>query len=96
MVEIRRTATYATWIDGLHDRRAAARIEARSNRMRLGNPGVVKPVGESVSEMRIDDGPGYRVYFVQRGTTLVILPCGGSKSSQERDIRTAKSLVKEV
>jgi len=64
MVEIRRTAAYAAWIDGLHDRRAAVRIEARINRMRLGNPGDVKPVGEDVSEMRIDHGPGYRVYFV--------------------------------
>jgi putative addiction module killer protein len=96
MVVIRRTTTYAAWIDGLHDRRAAVRIEARINRMRLGNPGDVKPVGEGVSEMRIDYGPGYRVYFVQRGMTLVILLCGGDKGSQERDIRIAKSLAKEV
>jgi putative addiction module killer protein len=96
MVEVRRTARYAAWIDGLRDRRAVVRIEARISRLRLGNPGDVRPVGESVSELRIDYGPGYRVYFVQRGTTLVILLCGGDKSSQERDIRTAKVLAQGI
>jgi putative addiction module killer protein len=73
-----------------------ARIAARIRRLELGNLGDVKPVGEGVSELRIDYGPGYRIYFVQQGNTLVILLCGGDKRTQNKDIRTAKQMAKEV
>ena len=84
------------WLLGLRDQRAAARIATRLERLSQGHWGDVKPVGEGVSELRITYGPGYRVYFVQRGAVLVILLCGGDKGSQDRDIRNAKSLAKEV
>ena len=96
MIEIRQTEVYARWFDSLHDRQARARIDARIRRLSLGNPGDVKPVGEGVSEMRIDSGPGYRVYFVQRGQTLVILLVGGDKHTQERDIKRALKLAREL
>ena len=86
--------TYAQWFDGLRDRQARARIDVRIRRLSLGNPGHVKPVGEGVSELRIDYGPGYRVYFVHRGETLVILLAGGDKNTQARDIRTALDLAR--
>lgn len=73
-----------------------ARIAARIDRLALGNPGDVKPVGAGVSEMRVAYGPGYRVYFVQRGRTLVVLLCGGDKASQGRDVEQAKALAKEL
>ena len=78
------------------DRQARARINARIRRLCLGNPGDVKPVGEGVSELRIDYGPGYRVYFVQRGQTLVVLLAGGDKHTQDRDIKTALELAREL
>jgi putative addiction module killer protein len=84
------------WFDGLKDRAARARITARIRRISLGNPGDVKPVGQGVSEMRIDHGPGYRVYFMQRGRELIILLCGGDKGSQRRDIAQALALAQEV
>lgn len=93
MLEIRQTEEYATWFTRLRDRQAQARINARIRRLSLGNPGDVKPVGEGVSELRIDYGPGYRVYFVQRGNALVILLAGGDKRTQERDIQTALKLA---
>lgn len=96
IVEIRQTVIYEKWIAGLRDRQARARVEARIRRLSLGNPGDVKPVGEGVSEMRINYGPGYRIYFVQRGQHLVILLAGGDKSSQARDIKTAQSLAREL
>ena len=96
MVEVRQTEVYARWFEGLRDRRARARIDARIRRLSLGNPGDVKPVGEGVSELRIDYGPGYRVYFVQRGQMLVILLAGGDKDTQGQDIRTALELVREL
>jgi putative addiction module killer protein len=80
----------------LRDARAVARIAVRIDRMALGNPGDVKAVGEGVSEMRIDHGPGYRLYFVRRGTEVIVLLCGGDKSTQDRDIAAAKALVREV
>jgi putative addiction module killer protein len=83
-------------LKALRDTEAKARIAARVRRLAFGNPGDVKPVGEGVSELRIHYGPGYRVYFVQRGTTLIVLLCGGDKKSQQRDIETAKQLAKEV
>src|SRR5882757_382518 len=86
MPEVRQTEKFALWLAGLSDGRAVARINARIRRLSLGNPGDVKPVGEGISEMRIDYGPGYRVYFVQRGAALVILLAGGDKGSQGRDI----------
>ncbi|ACK83992.1 type II toxin-antitoxin system RelE/ParE family toxin [Methylorubrum extorquens] len=96
MPTIRRTSVFQTWIDDLRDVRAVARIAKRIDRLALGNPGDVKPVGNGVSEMRIDYGPGYRIYFTAQGKQIVILLCGGDKSSQERDIRAAKALAKEL
>lgn len=89
MVEICKTETFAKWIDGLQDIRARAHILVRIERLAAGNPGDVKPVGEGVSEMRIDYGPGYRVYFKKIGKQVVILLAGGNKSSQSKDIKTA-------
>ncbi len=89
MIEIRQTEEFASWLQALRDGRARARILIRMDRLALGNPGDVKPVGEGVSEMRIDYGPGYRIYFMQRGATLVVLLAGGDKSTQERDIKAA-------
>jgi len=96
MIEIRRTRIFSDWLDGLRDRDARARIQIRLDRLALGNPGDVKPVGGGVSELRIAYGPGYRVYFVRRGNMLVILLCGGDKSSQSRDIATARSLAENL
>jgi len=95
MVEVRQTAEFARWFARLRDEAAAARIRARIRRLSLGNPGDAKPVGEGVSELRIDYGPGYRVYFVQRGSVLAILLCGGDKRSQDKDIAAAKALASE-
>lgn len=94
MVEIRKTDVFARWIDGLSDLRARARVLARIERLAMGNPGDAKRVGEGVSELRIDYGPGYRVYFKRQGRTLVILLAGGDKSTQARDIRTAMRLAR--
>ena len=96
MVEIRQTETFARWLADLRDGRARMRINARIRRMSIGNPGDVRPVGEGVSEMRIDYGPGYRVYFVQRGAAVVILLAGGDKRTQDRDIATARALAREL
>ena len=96
MFEVRRTERFIQWLDGLSDPRTVAKIAARAERLASGNFGDVQPVGEGVSELRIHYGPGYRVYFVQRGAVVVILLCGGDKSSQARDIRSAKALAKEV
>ena len=93
MIEVRRTEEYDNWFSRLRDVQAKARINTRIRRLQLGNPGDVKPVGRGVSEMRINYGPGYRVYFVQRGQTLIILLSGGDKSSQQRDINTAIELA---
>nr|WP_252263873.1 type II toxin-antitoxin system RelE/ParE family toxin [Paracidobacterium acidisoli] len=81
---------------GLRDAQARARIAARIRRLAFGNPGDVKPVGDGVSELRIHYGPGYRVYFIQRGTVLIVLLCGGDKSTQDKDIEAAKRLAKET
>jgi putative addiction module killer protein len=95
MFTVRRTDIFIGWLNGLKDRRAAARIAARILRLEDGNLGDVKPVGEGVSEMRIDYGPGYRVYFVRTGRTAILLLCGGDKRKQERDIAKAKKLAGE-
>ena len=96
MPEVRQTEISARWLAGLHDDRAQARINARIRRMSLGNPGDVKPVRGGVSEMRIDYGPGYRVYFVRRGEALVILVAGGDKRTQDRDIAMAIELARDL
>lgn len=96
MIEIRQTEMYTEWFNGLRDRQARTRIDIRIRRLSLGNPGDVKPVGEGVSELRIDHGPGYRVYFVQRGQTLIVLLAGGDKRTQDRDIKLAIELAREV
>jgi len=95
-MEIRQTEVYSRWFEELHDRQARARINIRIRRLSLGNPGDVKPVGEGVSELRIDYGPGYRVYFVQRGQACIILLAGGDKHTQERDIKTAREMAREL
>jgi putative addiction module killer protein len=96
MVEIRKTQIFAQWIDTLRDLRARARIQARIERLAMGNAGDVKPVGEGVSELRIDYGPGYRVYFKKHRQTLILLLVGGDKSSQTRDIKRALSLARNL
>lgn len=93
MIEVRKTASFSDWMAGLRDHRARAKIAARIDRLALRNPGDVEPVGEGISELRIHYGPGYRVYFVSRGKTLVVLLCGGDKSTQNKDIKTAKMLA---
>jgi len=95
MTEIRSTEVFLKWLRGLRDSRAKARIQIRVDRMSLGNPGDVSPVGEGVSEMRINYGPGYRVYFASRGKTLIVLLCGGDKQTQNTDVAKAKALAKE-
>ena len=96
MIEVRQTKTYSQWFDTLRDRQAKARIDIRIRRLSMGNPGDVKPVGKGVSELRIDYGPGYRVYFIQRGDALIILLAGGDKSTQRQDIKTALDLDQDV
>jgi len=96
VIEVRQTEIFALWLARLRDDRARARINARIRRLSIGNPGDVRPVGEGVSEMRIDYGPGYRVYFVRRGTTLAVLLAGGDKRTQERDIALAHALAREL
>jgi putative addiction module killer protein len=95
-MEVRQTELFSRWFDRLRDRRAQRRIQVRIDRLQIGNPGDVKPVGDGVSEMRIDYGPGYRVYFMQRGKTLVILLAGGDKGTQERDIAAARRLAQRL
>ena len=94
MIEIRKTERFAKWLDDLRDLRARARIQARIERLAAGNPGDVRPVGEGVSEMRLDCGPGYRVYFKKHGDAWVVLLAGGDKSTQARDIRAALRLAR--
>jgi putative addiction module killer protein len=96
MIEIRKTEAFAEWLDGVPDIRARARILIRIERLAAGNPGDVKPVGEGVSEMRIDYGPGYRVYFRKIGQKVIILLVGGGKESQSRDIKTALRLSRNL
>ena len=95
-IEIRQTEIYKRWFAGLKDRQTRARIDARIRRLALGNPGDVKSIGKGVFELRIDFGPGYRVYFVMHGQELVIFLAGGNKSSQARDIRTAQRLAQDI
>jgi putative addiction module killer protein len=96
VIEIRKTDVFAHWLDGLKDLRARARIQARVERLAAGNPGDVKAAGEGVSELRIDYGPGYRVYFKRRGRRLIVLLAGGDKSSQAKDIKKAQQLARDL
>ena len=96
MIEVRQTDEYARWFDELRDREARARILVRIRRLSLGNAGDVRPVGGGVSEMRVDYGPGYRIYFVSRGELLVILLAGGDKRTQARDIEVARRLARTL
>jgi putative addiction module killer protein len=93
LLEIRKTFAFSNWMAKLRDHRARAKIAARIDRLAFGNPGDVEPVGEGVSELRIHYGPGYRIYFVRRGETLIVLLCGGDKKTQSRDIKTAKMIA---
>jgi putative addiction module killer protein len=96
MIEIRETEVYALWFSSLRDRQVKARIDTRIRRLSLGNPGDVKPVGAGVSELRIDYGPGYRIYFIQRGSALIILLAGGDKRTQQQDIAQAIELARDL
>ncbi len=96
MIEVRKTEIFTKWFNGLKDRRARARIQVRIDRMEMGNFGDVAPVGEGVSELRIFCGPGYRVYFIQKSSVVVILLSGGDKSSQQSDIAKAKDIAKQL
>ena len=96
MIEIRKTDIFVDWLDGLKDIRARARVLVRIERLAAGNPGDVKPVSEGISELRIDYGPGYRVYFKKRGRELIILLAGGDKRTQTRDIKTALRLARNL
>ena len=96
MIDVRKIEFFAQWLDNLHDIQARARIQVRIERLAAGNPGDVEPVGEGVSELRINYGPGYRVYFKKRGRELIFLLAGGDKSSQAKDIKTALCLARDL
>ena len=96
MIDVRQTPEFRNWLMALRDKQAAARIQIRLDRLTLGLLGDVKPVGAGLSELRVDYGPGYRVYFVQHGKVLIIVLCGGDKRTQEADINRAKALAKEL
>ena len=96
MIEIRKTNLFVQWLDALQDIQTRARVQARIERLAAGNPGDVEPVGEGVSELRINYGPGYRVYFKKRGRELIILLAGGDKSTQSKDIKAAWCLARNL
>lgn len=96
MLEIRETSAYALWFAALRDRMAKVRINIRIRRLSLGNFGDIRPVGEGVSELRINYGPGYGIYLKKQGDALVILLAGGNKSTQDQDIRLAKELARNL
>ena len=96
MIEVRKTEVFVQWLDGLRDIQARARVQARIERLATGNPGDVEPVGAGVSELRIDCGPGYRVYFKRRGRELIILLAGGDKSTQAKDIKAALRYARDL
>jgi putative addiction module killer protein len=96
MLEVRQTEEFARWFARLRDGRARARVQGRIDRLAIGNPGDIKPVGGGISEMRIDYGPGYRIYFIARGTAVVILLAGGDKRTQQRDIAMARELARNL
>lgn len=96
MLSVRLTQEFQTWLDGLRDQKAQVRIAARLRLAEAGNLGDWKPVGGKVSEMRVDFGPGYRLYFTRRGSILIVMLAGGEKSSQARDIKRAQQILKEM
>jgi putative addiction module killer protein len=96
VIEVRQTDEFQKWLRTLRDDRAVARIAARSRRLEQGNPGDAKSVGSGLLEMRVDYGPGYRVYYVRRGAVIVVLLCGGDKRTQQRDIKRAEALVAKL
>jgi putative addiction module killer protein len=96
MIEIRKTDAFAEWLDSLRDIQARARVQARIERLAAGKPGDVEPVGEGVSELQINYGPGYRVYFKQRGRQIIILLAGGDKNTQAKDIKAALRLSRHL
>ena len=96
MIEVYTTEEFDSWFEKLRDRKARARIQARIDRIELGNFGDAQPVGDGISELRIFYGPGYRVYFTKKSSVVVVLLVGGDKSSQERDIARAKKLVRDL
>jgi putative addiction module killer protein len=95
VLKVVRSETFDRWLRKLKDRRAAARVLVRIDRLVAGNPGDVKPVGEGIFELRIDYGPGYRVYYLQDGDELIVLLCGGDKSTQDDDIKNARRIAKQ-
>jgi putative addiction module killer protein len=96
MIDVRKIEVFVLWLDGLRDIQARARIQARIERLVTGNPGDVEPVGAGVSELRINYGPGYRVYFKKRGRELIILLAGGDKSTQAKDIKAALRFARDL
>jgi putative addiction module killer protein len=96
MTEIRKTDTFARWLDALRDLRARAKVQVRIERLAAGNPGDVKMVGEGVAELRIDYGPGYRVYFKRVGQQIIVLLAGGDKGTQDADIAQALRLARNL
>ena len=96
MIEIRQTKAFADWMTRLRDHRAKAKIAVRIDRLASGNPGDVKPIGQGISELRVDYGPGYRIYFLRRNKAVILLLCGGDKKTQNKDIRTAKEIVSSL
>jgi putative addiction module killer protein len=96
VIDVQLTSIFRKWLDSLRDRKARARIQARIDRLTLGNFGDARSVGEGVGELRIDYGPGYRIYFLRRGNTAVILLCGGDKHTQAADIAWARKVAKEI
>lgn len=95
MIELKQTETFRKWRTRLKDQRAKALIASRLDRLAFGHAGDAEPVGQGISELRIHHGPGYRIYFLRRGDTIIVLLCGGNKSSQAKDIKTAKRLSEE-
>lgn len=96
MIQIQQIEAYAKWFSGLRDRVARALIDVRIRRLSLGNASNAKPVGDGVSELRVDHGPGYRIYFIQRGEVVIVLLARGDKSTQDKDIRNAKALARDL
>ena len=96
MVTVRQTEEYSSWFAKLRDQKARAKIDVRIRRLSLGNPGDVRPCGQGISELRVNYGPGYRVYYTRRGEMIVVLLCGGDKSSQDDDIAEAKRLAQQL
>ena len=96
MFEVRKTDEFDRWLSALADQQAIAKIVSRIERLGLGNAGDVKPVGEGISEMRLPHGPGYRIYYKQTGKAIVVILCGGDKSTQESDIKRAKEIAKQL